>query len=110
MRFDRHRVLGIVVMVVSVVALALSVTTTEIDARRAECQADVNDQLVRALKARSAAAEERDAAFDTMIDAVLNAKTGAESRAAIARYREVQLKVASERRQNPLPAPPSQTC
>lgn len=98
------------VLVVSAVALGGSVVTGYQRQAYADCQAEVNDRLVEAIRARGASVDERDAALDAMIDAVLSARTREESRAALENYRRAAAAVREDRARHPLPDPAGSHC
>ena len=120
----RSRVAGAVLVVASVVALVLSAYSSIRSRAFAECQAQVNEQLIVATNARAAAAaQDRQAdrdetvAVTTLINAVFTLPTAAERMAAYAAYRAELERIAAQRAEaeadraaHPLPSPPSQTC
>jgi hypothetical protein len=120
----RSRTIGLVLVVASVLALALSTYTSIRSRAFAECQAAVNEALIVATNARaSAAAQDRQAdrdettAITALIHAVFSAPTSEERLAAYQHYRAELDRIAASRAvaeadrvAHPLPAPPSQTC
>lgn len=90
------RRLGIVLATASFLALGVSVWSGWQSREYAACQARVNDRLVSAQRAQADA-------VDRMVTDVLAAKSAADTRAALERYRDA-------RAANPLPEPASQTC
>lgn len=74
------------------------------------CQTLVNDSFVKALKARTDAAEADRNAMDQLVSDVSNAKTRDDSVRALAKYRETRAKADADRRQHPLPEPASSSC
>lgn len=123
-RISARVVIALVLIVLSLVALAFSARGSiesrrvaeaqkAADARQSvyiECQARVNDQLVRALKARSDSAQARNDATDALIDAILLAKSREEVAHIFATWKASKDKAADDRTSNPLPEPPSDTC
>lgn len=120
----RSRAVGLVLVVLSMLALAMSSWTSFQSRSYAACQSGVTEQLVRAQNARAEAAaqdrqidREESAATANLIIAVFSLQTGAERVAAYGDYRKTlddltARRAATERRRqdNPLPLPPSQTC
>lgn len=121
---NRGRVVGVVVMVASVLAVLLAVNSTLQSSAYARCQSQVTEALIRSSTARAAAAEQdrqsdvkESAATAELIRTVFTAQTGPERLAAYATYRKALDDIAvtraateKQRKDNPLPAPPSQTC
>ncbi len=97
-------------LVASVVALGMSALVGYQSRGQAECQARINEQLVVAQSARAKAADQDRDAVDRLISDVSEAKSPADSRAALQRYRDTRASADAERTRNPLPAPPSQRC
>lgn len=106
----RSRWPGLVLVVAALLALGGSVVTGYQQHAYAQCQAKVNEQLIRSTSARAAAAEQDHAALDEMIRAVSVATSREQSDSALAAYRKKRDEADEERKRNPLPAPPSQTC
>jgi hypothetical protein len=98
------------VLAASVIALLLAGLSGYRSATYARCQAGVNEQLVKATNARAAAAEQDRDAMDQLVTDVSNAKTADDSRNALARYRQTRAKADQDRRDHPLPSPPSEHC
>lgn len=121
---DRQRFVGWVVLAASVCALLISAVTGLQSYQHAECQAQVNETLIRATSERAAAAaadrqSDRDesAATAELIRSVFTLRTTAERVAAYAEYREridaidaQRAETERQRQAHPLPAPPSETC
>lgn len=121
---NRERVVGVVVMVVSMVAVALAINSAYQYSSYARCQAGVNEALIRSQAGRAeAAAQDRQsdvqesAATAELIQAVFTGQSTGERVAAYAKYRKPldditaqRAQTEEQRRANPLPAPPSQTC
>jgi hypothetical protein len=121
---NRSRLVGIVVMVASVLAVLLAVNSTLQSSAYARCQSRVTEALIRSSTARAAAAEQdrqsdvqESAATAELIRTVFTVQTAAERIEAYATYRKaldtINAKRAAtekQRKDNPLPAPPSQTC
>lgn len=105
-----QRVTGGIVLFASLLALGFA-TVTGIQSREfARCQAQIYEQLVTAQNARASAAAQDRAAMDQLVQDVSNAKSPADSRAALQRYRDTRATTDAERTRNPLPEPPSKRC
>lgn len=121
---DRSRLVGVVVMVLSLVAVGISVNGTIQSSAYARCQSQVTEALIKSSTARAAAAEQdrqsdvqESAATAELIRTVFTAQTGPERVQAYATYRKALDDIAvtraateKQRKANPLPAPPSQAC
>lgn len=97
-------------LVVSVLAMVLAVVSGLRSQSYARCQAAVNDALVAAQIGRDEAAAHDRQAVDRMVTDVLAARSPADTRAALERYRDTRAEADRNRAEHPLPAPPSQTC
>lgn len=120
----RSRVVGLLLVAASVVALALSTYSSIRSRAFAECQATLNEQLIVATNARAAAGEQdrqadRDqtTAIAALIDAVFSSADPGQRMAAYQTYRAELDRIAAtradaeaDRAAHPLPAPPSQSC
>lgn len=134
----RVQIVGVVLLFLSLVALLVSIGTRVRQTEYTACQSAVTDQYIAAANARSEAAgadraldrQEISLLFellDTQVDfinAVIGSKSADEVLEAFKRYNvavgesdrrraEIATKRADnerERREHPLPAPPSQTC
>lgn len=112
-----QRILGAALVALSLVAMGFSAATT-IKANReaagrnqyAHCQAGIDDRLVRALKARSDSSAARTDATDNLIDSIFQAKTREEGLALFREWKAAREKAIADRKANPLPDPPSNTC
>lgn len=121
---NRGRLVGVVMMVLSLVAVGVSVNATFQASAYARCQSQVTEALIRSQTARAAAAEQdrqsdvkESAATAELIQTVFTVQTTAERVEAYAAYRkaldDINTKRATtekQRKANPLPAPPSQAC
>ncbi|WP_328339566.1 hypothetical protein [Micromonospora sp. NBC_00421] len=98
----------IAVKIVAVLALGLSVFIGVQHAQLTQCVADYNDASNRSQAARYAAAEQDRQAQDELFRSIAgDPRSGIE---ALRRYNEQRAQADEQRRQNPLPAPPSQRC
>jgi hypothetical protein len=101
---------GIIVMIVSLLAVGGTVWSSIERAATERCQARVNDALITSQRARAeAAAQDRDA-LDRLVASVAEASQPAQVRAALDAYRADRTTSDENRRRNPLPEPPSQVC
>lgn len=72
-----------------------------------DCQFRVNEALINVLSARSEARDGSDVALKDMAQAILNAKTSEESRAAIQRFIDAMNAYDAEKKEHPLPTIPN---
>lgn len=106
-----HRVrviLGVLLIVVSVGAVATSMVTTARQRAYEQCQADVYNKVILVLTdTRRVAAEER-AATDQLFKDIRDNPRGFRSRLDV--YLEARATADATRAKNPLPAPPAVAC
>lgn len=74
------------------------------------CQAKYAEAQARSTQGRSQANTDNWAAVDDMVAGVTNAKSPADSRAALLKYLAARKAADEKRAANPLPDPPSQFC
>lgn len=74
------------------------------------CQTEWNSFLHRALEARTNAGAEATAAMDDLVNAITEAKSAVDTRAALARYKAARANQIVTQQQNPLPPPPNEVC
>lgn len=117
-------VFGLVLVVASILALALSVYSSIRSTAYARCQSAVSEALIRSSTARAdAAAEDRESdrdettAVTKLINDVFAATSREQSRAAYEEFRATEQRITArraateqKRRANPLPQPPSEVC
>lgn len=114
---NRQQALGLVLATASLAAAAFA-GKAAIDQNResaardryAHCQAQVDDELVKALTARSDSSAARTDATDEFIAAVFHAKSQAEVLQLYQQWQAARDKANKDRQNNPLPQPPSNTC
>lgn len=118
------RVVGVVVLTASVLALVLAFWSGYQVRDYARCQSAVSEALIQASNARATAAEQdrlsdrhESSATAELIRAVFTVQTPGERVAAYTTYRQAldtinaaREATQADRQANPLPAPPSQTC
>jgi hypothetical protein len=104
------RKFGALIMVASLLALIVSVYTGFERAATERCQARVNDALISSQRARSDAASQDRDSIDRLVAAVAEARESGQVRDALAKYRSDRAAADEDRRQHPLPAPPSEVC
>lgn len=108
---------AIAILLVAVISLGGSWITSR-DLQRSnqqlksyvKCQTEWNSFLHRALEARSNASAEATVAMDDLIDAVTQAKSADDTRAALAKYKAARANQVQKQRENPLPPPPDEVC
>lgn len=75
-----------------------------------KCQSQWDTFLYSALTARTNAGTSATAAMDDLIDAVTQAKSANDTRAALAKYKEARANQIQEQKDHPLPPPPDEVC
>jgi hypothetical protein len=124
MMLSRGQKLGVVVAIVSLLACGVSVKS-QIDAENSKtalreqnsaltqfvaCQSGVNDQLVRALTARTDATNQYNESLNKLITSLFSAKTPQQATAVFEEWKAQLAKTAADRASHPYPAPPATTC
>lgn len=106
---DRTRIMiGLLLVVVSIAAVAMSMISAARQRAYEECQADVYNKVITVLTdTRRVAAEER-AATDQLFRDIRDNPRGFRSRLDV--YLEARAAADRTRAQNPLPAPPAVAC
>lgn len=107
-RILSRRLIGLVLVATSAVAIWQSYATTSRQADFVECQAEVNAALIASLeRSRETAAQER-AATDDLYRSV--GEEPEEFREAITEFFTQRRAADARRAQNPLPEPPTRRC
>jgi hypothetical protein len=75
-----------------------------------KCQADWTNFLYKSTAAGRQGNQNTQKALDDLVNAVASAKSPAESRAALDRYKQARAEQIAALEQNPLPPPPDQVC
>lgn len=101
---------AIATFLVSTVSLVGSWQTSAHLTAYVHCQAEWNSFLNRALDVRTTAGTEATAALDDLIDAVTQAKSGADTLAALNKYKAARANQIQKQQENPLPPPPNEVC
>lgn len=101
---------AIATFAVSTVALVGSWQTGSNLTQYVQCQSEWNSFLHRALEARTNASTEATEAMDALINAITEAKSADETRAALNKYRAARANQLQKQRENPLPPPPDEVC
>ena len=101
---------AIATFAVSTVALVGSWQTGSNLTQYVQCQSEWNSFLHRALEARTNAGAEATEAMDSLINAITEAKSADETRAALNKYRAARANQIQKQRENPLPPPPDEVC
>lgn len=101
---------AIVTFAVSIVSLAGSWTTSAHLTTYVKCQSQWTTFLHNALEARTGANNEATAAMDDLINAITEAKSSDETRAALAKYKAARANQIKKQNENPLPPPPNEVC
>lgn len=105
-----ERRMGVIVLIVSLVAVVVTAWTGHRSESYRRCETRVIDQLVAAQQERARATEERDTAWDEFVDSSLSAKTPEEKKAALDRWLVARQRLKDARRDHPLPDPPRERC
>jgi hypothetical protein len=120
----RGQKLGVFVAAVSLIAAGISVKS-QVDTEHGKaalkaqnqaltqfvaCQSDVNDQLVKALQARTTAADSYNDALNKLINSLFSAKTQEEAASVYSAWKAKLAQTAADRAAHPYPDPPSNTC
>ena len=74
------------------------------------CQTVWNSFLHRVLEVRTNAGAEATAAMDELVNAITEAKSADDTRAALTKYKAAREKQLLTQQQNPLPLPPDEVC
>lgn len=90
--------------------LAALIWTVRADQIEDACLERYAEASARGTVQRAQAAAEDRAALDKMVDAVINAKSAGDSRAALLAYQETRRAADKLRAEHPVPPPPSQVC
>lgn len=75
-----------------------------------KCQSEWNTFLHSSLEARTNVGAEATIAMDNFINAIAEAKSNTDVRAALDKYKEARAKQLKTQQENPLPPPPSEVC
>lgn len=102
-----HRLVGVVVLVITFAALVMSWRATSNLTRYVECQARWSQVYASTSNERAKAAEQDRQALDNMIAAVTESQTRAETRRALVIYQQIRADADAARTRNPLPELPS---
>lgn len=101
---------AILTFTVAIVSLVGSWQTSANLTTYVKCQSEWNSFLHRALEARTGASTEATAAMDNFINAVAEAKSSDDVRAALAKYKEARANQLKTQQEHPLPPPPNEVC
>lgn len=101
---------AIATFIVATVSLVGSWQTSSNLTQYVQCQSEWNSFLHRALEARTGANAEATEAMDELINAITEAKSSDETRAALNKYKAARANQVQKQRENPLPPPPNEVC
>lgn len=104
------RRLGVGIVVLGVGVAGWSAWSEYVNGQRAECQAEVNARFLQVQIDRAALADGDRESLARLVDAVVNARTGADSRAALRRYLDEKRERDTARDELPLPDPDDLRC
>lgn len=109
MSIDKQRKVGIVVLIVSTLAMIVSAVNTVRSSTYYHCQQRVNDALIRSQNARAEAAEQDRQAVDQMVASFLAIKPGnpGAGRTVLENYLKQRQEADKQRAAHPLPPPES---
>jgi hypothetical protein len=110
LRVHWRRIGGVALAAISLAAVTQSVRTSSAHHQYTRCQAEVIDQLIVALNARTAAATQDRDAMDQLVEGAATARSAADTRAALDRYRTTRATADAARNRKPLPEPPARRC
>jgi uncharacterized protein HemX len=103
-----NRLIGIVVVILAVITVANSAYFTWQQQQVSDCQADVNSQFIEALKSRSSTADDDRTALKELATTIVNHPEQAGE--ALQDYVSTLKASDKERKRNPLPPLPEETC
>lgn len=103
-------VTAILTFTVSIVSLTGSWQTGARLTSYVKCQSEWNSFLHKALEARTNAGAEATAAMDDLVNAITEARSADDTRAALARYKEARANQIKAQNEHPLPPPPEEVC
>lgn len=101
---------AIATFIVSTISLVGSWETSSKLTTYVQCQSQWNTFLHKALEARTNSGAEATLAMDELVDAITEAKSADDTRAALARYKEARANQLRTQNENPLPPPPDEVC
>jgi hypothetical protein len=117
MRQRPIQILGALIAIASLVGAFFAVKAEDTTTRQkaelsayVRCQAAVDDQLIKALQARTAAADAYNATLTNLIVSLFDSKSPEQAHAVFLAWQMQLAKTAADRAAHPLPSPPSRAC
>lgn len=102
--------IGVVLLLFAIGSLIGSWKTSHDLTDYVKCQQEWNSFLYVSISRSRGAGVEANQALDDLVDAVTQAKSAAETRAALERYKAARAKQKETAATNPLPPPPEEVC